>query len=291
MIRDNVPQAIFKVLDHFHSNAEIEEIEDWQGTTDYSGHKMYVLRNLSFLISTGTIFDTSVNHLEILQKSTGCDMPWAEDHFQERVSGLPTNPGETYKYWPYHTNLDNDEKYKQEVFSHTYQERFWPKLAANTHMNPLTYMDDVDGMPYRFKPRIGLRFQLGDLNDVINLLSRNPKTRQAYLPIWFPEDTWAANNSKRVPCTLGYYFWIQDDKLHCNYIIRSCDIFRHFRNDVYFTIRLMQHVVKEINYYIADFAVPMIDTGNLTMYIFNLHMFKNDEYAFNKKETKLNNNG
>lgn len=284
--RANLKQAIFDILDYFHSNSKIEEIEDWQGTTDYSGHQMHVIRNVNFLITTGTLFDTSLNHVEILQQLTGCDMPWAEDHFQERIAGVPTNPGETYKHWPYHTNLDNDEKYKQEVFSHTYQERFWPK-----HSNQVTEHLDLEHCKKFNDPNKGIRFQYGDLGDIIDLLSRNPKTRQAYLPIWFPEDTWAANNSKRVPCTLGYYFWIENDMLHCNYIIRSCDVFRHFRNDIYFTIRLMQHIVKEINHYLADFAVPMIDTGNLTMYIFNLHMFKNDEYAFNKKETKLNNNG
>src|SRR5262245_9691282 len=30
------------------------------------------------------------------------NLPWAEDHFQERVFGDPTNPGEQYKNWPWY---------------------------------------------------------------------------------------------------------------------------------------------------------------------------------------------
>ena len=266
---ETIEQNIHRVKYVFEKQATTEKISDWQGNLDFKDYEMYVLRNA--LISS--IVPDSI---EQLQKQTGCDLPWAEDHFQERISGEPTNPGETYKYWPYHSNLDNS-KYKDETFSHTYQERFWPKLAGNSHMNPLTLIENEKGKYSGYRPRKGIRFQYGDLKDIIDLLSKNPKTRQAYLPIWFTEDTWAANNGHRVPCTIGYYFWITDGKLHCNYTIRSCDLFRHFRNDIYLTCRLMQYMAKELN----------IGLSSMTMYIYNLHLFKNDMYAYNKKEKKL----
>jgi hypothetical protein len=40
--------------------------------------------------------------VENLQKEVEPNLPWAEDHFQERVSGEPLNPGEEYKNWPWY---------------------------------------------------------------------------------------------------------------------------------------------------------------------------------------------
>lgn len=256
-----INSTIKESIEKLFTIGKIESVSDWQGTKDFEGQKMRVLRNviLENLWPTGS--------KETLMVSTNCDMPWAEDHFQERIAGHPTNPGDTYKYWPYHTNLDSDEKYKKEIFSHTYQERFWPKYVGDIG-------DRVHNNEY---PNHGIRFEYGDLNNIISLLKSNKLTRQAYLPIWFPEDTWAANNNQRVPCTIGYYFWVENNELHCNYTIRSCDIYRHFRNDVYFTGRLLQYVAREVG----------ILPGVFNMFIFNLHIFTNDEYAFNKRENKF----
>jgi thymidylate synthase len=248
----------------FIKTSTLAIVSDWQGNKDFEGEGMKLVRNRNLE------FDIPET-MEELQQQTHCDLPWAEDHFQERMSGEPTNPGKTYKYWPYHKDLDLS-KYKTELFSHTYQERYWPAFA--------NAKKSFDGGSYK---NFGIHFQLGDLNDVINLLNGNPKTRQAYLPIWFPEDTWAAGNNKRVPCTLGYYFWIEDNKLYCNYIIRSCDLFRHFRNDIYLTGRLMQEVLDFLNFGRDD----KYKLGTMTMMIFNLHLFNKDVYPFSRKENNI----
>lgn len=246
-------------LAEFDRTAVLENINDWQGNeTDIMNNKMLVKRNVTLNMVVPPLQN-------ILQSLTQADQPWAEDHFQERISGEPTNPGETYKYWPYHKNLHNDERYKDDQFSHTYQERYWPKKAG-----------DILENSYGHK---GIRYDYGDLSDVVKLLKKNSTTRQAYLPIWFPEDTWAANNQERVPCSLGYYFYYEYGRLHCNYIIRSCDLFRHFRNDIYLTGRLLQHVATLLD------TIP----GDLNMHIFNLHLFQNDLYPFKQKERKLEN--
>lgn len=243
----------------------------WQATDKFADMKMLVLRNY-FLSITNIDWCDSCLAIE-----TGCDIAWCNMHFEERISGNPTNPGEAYKHWPYHKNLDESE-FKDDKFSHTYQERFWPKAVE-------VYTEDVQRHLYLTGKlnindpdnNIGLRFPLGDLEDVIQQLADNHLTRQAFLPIWFPEDTWAANNSKRVPCTLGYYFYIQGGKLHCNYIIRSCDAYRHFRNDLYLTLKLQKYVAEEIG----------IEPGNLDFLIFNFHIFENDMYSIQKKENKI----
>ncbi len=78
----------------------------------------------------------------------------------------------------------------------------------------------------------GIRYNYGDFGDVIRLLQREPFTRQAFLPMWFPEDTGSVHG-ERVPCTIGYHFMRRGNYLHIVYYIRSCDYLRHFRDDIY----------------------------------------------------------
>jgi len=252
-------KTIPDIIQNFNTWSTKEKAGQWQGIDDYKDMDMHVVRNCILELS-------NIKDKESLRDLTGADQPWSEMHFLERINGIPSNPGETYKIWPY-ANLNKENKFKSHQFDHTYMERFWPKYAGDTADNPREGVEQ------------GIRFQLGDLSDVIKNLKENNLTRQAYLPIWFPEDTWAANNNKRVPCSLGYHFYISKNKLCINYTIRSCDLFRHFRNDIYLAYRLLQHVAKQID----------ISAGTLTMIIYNLHLFTNDEYMFNKKEFSIRN--
>lgn len=161
-----------------------------------------------------------------LQRQVKPNLPWAEDHFLERVSGRPMNPAPSEAWWPYAVKGNADHK-ESTKFSHTYPERYWPKHAGVGEINE------------------GIRYSYGDLMDVVNLLSKDPHTRQAYLPVWFPEDTGVVHG-KRVPCTLGYHFMIRDGGLNVWYQMRSCDAIRHFRDDVYMTVRLAQWVGRNL---------------------------------------------
>lgn len=199
---------------------------------------------------------TELNHL------------WAEAHFQERVSGQPLNPAPSYLDWPWHS-----DKYKEAhkakwsnrhdrlaPFDHTYPERFWPKEAE---------LDNLDDMG--LSQRMGIRFDYGDLNDVVALLQKDPWTRQAFLPVWFPEDT-GSTEGQRVPCTIGYHFIRNGAHLDVKYVIRSCDVTRHFRNDAYMAGRLLQWV----QWKVLDPGTLSPYVGTLTMFISNLHLFKDD---------------
>jgi thymidylate synthase len=117
-----------------------------------------------------------------------------------------------------------------------------------------------------FPTHRGIRYQYGDLNDVVEQLRRDESTRQAYLPIFFPEDTGAVHGG-RVPCTLGYLFVMRYGFLHCTYYIRSCDFFRHFRDDVYLACRLTLWMTDQLNS-----GTP----GVLNMHIANLHCWKSE---------------
>lgn len=203
------------------------------------------------------------------------DQPWAEDHFQERVSGIPHNPPPSHVDWP-HAVRGNGDHLAGKRFDHTYPERFWPKRVS-------TYGGGAIDQDWAVMQ--GIRFDYGDLADVVSLLVGRKYTRQAYLPVWFPEDT-GATAGQRVPCTLGYHFLARDDRLHCAYYIRSCDIVRHFRNDVYFAGRLMQWICKEVNQRWEDIChsqapgpIPrFISPGRLHMHISSLHLFVGDKH-------------
>lgn len=226
---------------------------------------------------THELCDYSISALIPSQKNMadeiGANMPWAENQFLERVSGEPLNPGETYKEWPWYKG--NVETHKaQGQFSHTYMERYWPR--GSTILMP-------DGRRTREVPR----HSIGDLNDVVNLLAREPATRQAYLPVFFPEDTGAVHG-ERIPCSLGYLFLVREGKLNITYYIRSCDFLRHFRDDVYMTARLCQWVLEQCQErtlkdekYGRDSHRTVspwdqIQVGRLTMHIGSLHVFEGD---------------
>lgn len=208
--------------------------------------------------------DTVLDLTEEIQPN----LPWAETHFQERVSGIPHNPPPSHSQWPY-ARSDNEEHRKDGKFSHTYPERMWPKWAGTF----TGWRDDGERDYGESVPAYGVHFDYGDLNDLVALLIDHPHTRQAYLPIWFPEDLTAANLGERVPCTLGYHFLMRENKLNLFYPIRSCDLVRFFRDDVYMACRLAQWVLMRVR----DFGYfGGVELGTLTMHIVSLHCFEGD---------------
>lgn len=218
--------------------------------------------------------------LDAWQIMVAPNLPWAEDHFQERVSGKPLNPPPAEAWWPY-AQQGNSQHKKSEKFSHTYPERFWPKWANGGQPN--------DMVTYEHH---GIRFAYGDLGDLVELLAYNPRTRQAYLPVWFPEDLTASVEHERVPCTIGYHFMTHPDKLvHMTYYMRSCDMVRFFRDDVYMAGRLLQWVVTKVNErsgltreQVDEFGSGL-GCGGVRLVISNLHAFEGD-LAFIKEKAQ-----
>jgi hypothetical protein len=212
------------------------------------------------------------------------DMPWAERHFQERVSGIPHNPPPSHEIWP-HAVRGNSDHTSGGKFSHTYPERFWPQYAgpAGECPSPEECMGTCRLGDHQSKRNRGVRYRLGDLSDLLQHLATQPSTRQAYLPVWFPEDTGAVEG-QRVPCTLGYHFMIRDGKLSCRYYLRSCDLIRHWSNDVYLAGRLMQWVADMLNGAWAGATNKPIglEPGELRIYISSLHAFRADEPKLKK---------
>lgn len=236
----------------------------WQALRDVPQTKTLELTNVLIEIP---IAPTSGSWASMIRPN----LPWAEAHFRERVGGEPLNPGEEYKNWPWYKG--NVEEHKPRgAFSHTYMERFWPRRAGYR---------DPEGTNY---DNHGIRYRYGDLNDVLDLLTREPYTRQAFLPVWFPEDT-GAHHGERVPCTLGYHFLLRDDKLHCTYFIRSCDFIRYFRDDIYMAGRLVQWVIRKLlerEDIEQDDSFGLwhnVEPGILTFHAVSLHIFEGPDEA------------
>lgn len=235
-------------------------VPEWQAL-DVSGKPQedtLELSNVYFYVSMPTTVEEVAGEVQP-------NLPWAEEHFQERVSGTPHNPPPSAKNWPHaqkgHEDHVNVKRAEPGQFSHTYPERFWAKKAGNwIKANPHT------------NAHAGIRYLYGDLEDVVKQLKRSPYTRQAYLPVWFPEDTGAVHG-ERVPCTLGYHFLIRDDELHLTYFIRSVDFLRHFSDDVYMAMRLAQWMVAKL--FSGENSQPYA-LGTFTMHIVSLHAFKAD---------------
>lgn len=266
-----------RLLEDFSGAALPVDVGQWQ-SRDVSGDPSKVtweLREAVLEIRMGESMDQA-------QAAILPNLPWAEDHFQERVMGRPINPPPSNAWWPYAQAGHKDHVDGAGKFSHTYPERFWPRHAGHSRGNCPFVAEMEDGKEPGFysdnwdcdhKARRGIRFHYGDLYDVILRLVENPYTRQAYLPVWFPEDT-GAPKGERVPCSLGYLFMIRDNELHVTYHIRSCDFMRHFRDDVYMAMRLGQYIRDA---FIAGTSQDnVLGMGTLTMHISSLHIFEGD---------------
>lgn len=206
--------------------------------------------------------------MDALSRDIDPNLPWADDHFEERVSGYPLNPGTQWAKWPYARSAD---KFRDDngMFNHTYAERYWPKRA--TQYGPIkTGFDAVRTSTGRAKPTHGIRYDYGDLNDVVQQLVKDPATRQAILPVFFPEDTGAVHG-ERVPCSISYQFMVRRGRLDIYYHLRSCDFVRHFRDDIYLTLRLQLWVIDRLKENGTD-----VSPGMFLMQTGSLHCFRND---------------
>jgi hypothetical protein len=206
------------------------------------------------------------NHdiLETLRHEIQPNLPWADKHFElERVSGEPINPGETWKEWPWANSADQFRTSGQ--FDHSYAERYWPRFAGYTpggriHLEPCVGNNQ------------GIRSRVGDLGDIIGRLERDPGTRQAVLSVWHPEDQY--DYGQRVPCSLTYQFLARGDRLHIIYNIRSCDAYRHFRDDLYLTSRLLLWVLMQLRK--RDNSWDNMSPGFFVIQVGSFHCFIND---------------
>lgn len=405
MITDATFQtAIARTLKHFKDHQTLVHTEKWQGVDISKKPEMatHEVQHMHYQIAMPT------EELQYYQGQIRPNLPWADDHFDERVCGQPINPGTQWAKWPYalkadgfrhdpgtqisshdwsylaglidgdgcisrseHKNdfvsyhlsikqVDHDfltsiqrkfevgnltvknnkvaygkggkkfecrpqvhwritardevewalkgcEPYlklkrgkcraaldeigkmtstgtsrkrveeREKIFNHNYMQRYWPKFAGMTDKGVICdrVVKELD-----LHPNYGIYHAYGDLMDVVRQLAREPLTRQAILPVFFPEDTGAVHGD-RVPCSLFYQFFMRNGRLDCVYFLRSCDLFRHFRDDIYLTVRLVLWVLNEVRKLNDTFW--QVEPGDYVMSITSLHMFRNDYLSLSKE--------
>lgn len=238
--------SVDELIDRLKRSGSPVDPGHWQGVPT-EGHPDLVTTELFNANFTAKIPQTQRQ----LELSVRPNMPWAEVEFQERVGRERHNPHHSMQSWPWwHGQID-------EQMSHTYSERFWPTSK---------YQDSL-GTQMKASHPFGIRYRYGDLDDVLTLLQQHPYTRQATLPIFFPEDTGAVHGG-RIPCTLHYHFMLRNDRLHLWYPIRSCDAVRHFRDDVYMAGRLCQWVIEQLRVMDNDYNAQELWEGVMPGYMF-----------------------
>ena len=272
MLTNNFTYAFNILRDRFRVAPRVKK-RQWQGVDISQKPEMefYELLNIKFGVALNGVED-----LQHYKDDIKPNLPWADNHFSERVCGEPLNPGKEWANWPYAKSADGFRD-DDGQFNHTYMERFWPKYAGYTDQGELkdTIYDPVDGCV--FNKRMGIRHSYGDLNDVVKLLLKDPTTNQAWLPIFFPEDTGIGDGGRK-PCTLGYQFIQRSGLMHIYYPIRSCDFVRHFRDDCYLAVRLLLWVLAQLR--AADPKTwDHVTVGNYEMHCTSLHIFRNDYLA------------
>lgn len=233
-------EAIKHLRDTVVYHGDTVYTKSWQGVP--SPDDMYEA------LHTSTYIAMEDSH-EVCASQCNAKLPWADVHFNERVGGVPLNPPPSYKMWA--RNLEEFYATGHSCFSHSYPERIWSKGLHS-----------------------GIRYDIADLNTLVDLLRKDPTTRQAYLPFYFPEDLTAAVLGERVPCSLGWHFIVRNGRLDLFYALRSCDVMRHLHNDIYFANRLALWVREKAGLEVA--------IGNMHLVVTSLHCFVKDKELYEK---------
>ena len=154
-------------------------------------------------------------------------LPWADIEFEERIRPTP-NPGKAYLKRLEVWDELLEENFK---FSYTYSER--------------------------------IHYQL---DEVIKVLRDNPLSRQVFLSVWEPDIDYSRLETRRVPCSLGYYFQYRGGALNMTYLQRSCDFSTHYQNDVFLAVKLLEYISQEAG----------MERGMFTHWMGSLHVFAKD---------------
>lgn len=261
-IVNSLSEAVVRGWEYLLNTGKVVDQRNWQGVK--APRPMFEALDYDFKCPMP---QNKSKSLELLKPN----LPWADEHFLERVGGEPLNPPPSHKIWPF-ANNSNEAFQKDDKFDHTYPERMWPKFAGETPPDLGLYSED-DFLRDNKLVNTGIRFEYGDLQDVVSKLQQDPTTRQAFLPIWFPEDTGKPDNI-RVPCSIGYHFIIRDGRLDITYWMRSLDMIRHFQDDLYLCWRLAKWVWDQVE---TSNSSPIRYLGYMKFHAVSCHIFDGEQ--------------
>jgi len=121
-------------------------------------------------------------------------------------------------------------------------------------------------MPFRkFSYSYSQRMGGKHIIKLVDELRRHPNSRQLWLPVWHLQDEDRRGN-RRVPCSLGYWFVQREGALHLTYMMRSCDFYTHYGNDVALATMLLHFIAKNVE----------LKVGTFTHFVGSLHVYAKD---------------
>jgi thymidylate synthase len=167
----------------------------------------------------------------------GVHEEWVKTEWEDRLRG-ELNPGRAWRtrpeVWEQFLEIDKgagDSKLPR-VFAYTYSQRM-----GGTH-----------------------------IERVVEELIRHPNSRQLYLPVWKADPDERRRGERRVPCSLGYWFVKRDAALHETYMMRSCDFFTHYPNDVALATILLHYIAMRAG----------LKVGTFTHFVGSFHVYARD---------------
>jgi thymidylate synthase len=123
------------------------------------------------------------------------------------------------------------------------------------------FLDENGQFDYTYSARL---HTLDQYKLVVELLRRDPNTRQGVLVIYDLINDTLHKGTKRIPCSMYYQFLIRRKKLVLIYNMRSCDFMSHFGADLWMARELQEKVASELS----------ISAGEIQMFIGSLHVYK-----------------
>lgn len=107
--------------------------------------------------------------------------------------------------------------------------------------------------------------QANQLDMVIDLLRKNPNTRQAVLTMWDAGDLVAAHQGgcNDIPCTVSIQFLLRDQLLHAVTYMRSNDVWLGLPYDIFTFTTLQRLIALSLN----------VETGSYTHNVGSLHLY------------------
>lgn len=126
-----------------------------------------------------------------------------------------------------------------------------------------TFSDDGQTFFGAYGPKI-----VDQLFYVVNTLSADPDSRQAVINIWREKP----GVTKDVPCSLSVQFLIRDNKLHCQYTMRSSDAWLGWVYDIFNFTMLAGIILLELGE-----RFPQLELGILTLTAGSQHIYETNQ--------------
>jgi thymidylate synthase len=181
---------------------------------------------------TKTLFNIGFTLLEPRARRIANEMRnWKEDYAEAE--------------WQWYLSGDKSIYMLEEIYGKVPE--IWKRMA-----DPLGHVNSNYGYQWKRNDQIGY---------VIDLLKREPNTRQAAISIYDGKEI--DKYTYDTPCTYAIQFTIMQNKLHMCVTMRSNDLWYGFCNDQYQFSKLQEMIAKEIN----------MDMGTYYHFAHNLHIY------------------